>query len=179
MVAYLFSRGHCLACVRHDQFRMAEVFRQLGHLFVQTIPTVIFVSLLALILERLFFRPLGRVLKQREEATLGALDRAREESAAAEAKFKEYEAAFQAARQEVYRLRESDRRTGLQEREEMLSSARARAESALKDAQAALHAEAESVKQQLTGITRSLALEVTRTVLGEATPRGPEGGAGR
>ena len=158
---------------------MGETFRQLGHLFAQSIPTVIFVFLLGVILDRLFFRPLDAVLKQREEETLGAFDRARELSAAADAKAKEYEAEFQAARQEVYRLRESDRRSGLQEREEMLSGARARAESALKDAQAALHAEAESVKQQLTGITRSLALEVTRTVLGEATLRGPEGGAGR
>ena len=158
---------------------MGETFRQLGHLFAQSIPTVIFVFLLGVILDRLFFRPLDAVLKQREEETLGAFDRARELSAAADAKAKDYEAEFQAARQEVYRRRESDRRTGLQEREEMLSGARARAESALKDAQAALHAEAESVKQQLTGITRSLALEVTRTVLGEATLRGPEGGAGR
>ena len=158
---------------------MGETFRQLGHLFAQSIPTVIFVFLLGVILDRLFFRPLDAVLKQREEETLGAFDRARELSAAADAKAKEYEAEFQAARQEVYRLRESDRRSGLQEREEMLSGARARAESALKDAQAALHAEAESVKQQLTGITRSLALEVTRTVVGEATLRGPEGGAGR
>ena|SRR6516164_2075958 len=158
---------------------MGETFRQLGHLFAQSIPTVIFVFLLGVILDRLFFRPLDAVLKQREEETLGAFDRARELSAAADAKAKDYEAEFQAARQEVYRLRESDRRTGLQEREEMLSGARARAESALKDAQAALHAEAESVKQQLTGITRSLALEVTRTVVGEATLRGPEGGAGR
>jgi F-type H+-transporting ATPase subunit b len=158
---------------------MGETFRQLGHLFAQSIPTVIFVFLLGVILDRLFFRPLDAVLKQREEETLGAFDRARELSAAADAKAKDYEAEFQAARQEVYRRRESDRRTGLQEREEMLSGARARAESALKDAQAALHAEAESVKQQLTGITRSLALEVTRTALGEATLRGPEGGAGR
>ena len=158
---------------------MGETFRQLGHLFAQSIPTVIFVFLLGVILDRLFFRPLDAVLKQREEETLGAFDRARELSAAADAKAKDYEAEFQAARQEVYRLRESDRRTGLQEGEEMLSGARARAESALKDAQAALHAEAESVKQQLTGITRSLALEVTRTVVGEATLRGPEGGAGR
>jgi len=158
---------------------MTETFRQLGHLFVQSIPTVIFVFLLAAILDRLFFQPLTAVLKRREEVTLGALERARELSAVAEAKAKEYEATFQAARQEVYRLRELDRRTALQQREEMLKAERARSESALKDAQAALEAEAESVKRQLAGITHSLALAVTRAVLGEATPVGPEGGAGR
>jgi F0F1-type ATP synthase membrane subunit b/b' len=158
---------------------MAETFRQLGHLFVQSIPTVIFVFLLAAILDRLFFRPLTAVLKQREEETLGALDRARAVSAAAEAKAKEYEAAFQAARQEVYRLRESDRRAALQEREEMLKAERARSESTLRDAQAALQAEVESVKQQLAGTTHALALAVTDAVLGEATPVGPEGGGGQ
>jgi F-type H+-transporting ATPase subunit b len=157
---------------------MGEILRQLGHLFVQTIPTVIFVFLLAAILDRLFFRPLTSVLKQREEETLGALGRARELSAAAETKAKEYEAAFQAARQEVYRLRESDRRKALQEREEMLKAERARSESVLKDAQTALQAEGESVKQQLTGTTHALALAVTGAVLGEATPVGAEGGAG-
>src|SRR6516164_3672503 len=101
---------------------MGETLRQLGHLFVQSAPTVIFVFLLSAILDRLFFRPLTAVLRQREEETLGALRRSRELSAAAEAKAKEYEAAFQAARQEVYRLREADRRTVLQEREEMLKA---------------------------------------------------------
>jgi F0F1-type ATP synthase membrane subunit b/b' len=158
---------------------MAETFRQLGHLFVQSIPTVIFVFLLAAILDRLFFRPLTAVLKQREEETLGALDRARALSAAAEAKVKEYEAAFQAARQEVYRLRESDRRAALQEREEILKAERARSESTLRDAQAALQAEVESVKQQLASTTHALALAVTHAVLGEATPVGPEGGGGQ
>jgi F-type H+-transporting ATPase subunit b len=158
---------------------MGETFRQLGHLFVQSIPTVIFVYLLGVILDLLFFRPLDAVLKQRDEATSGTLERARKLSAAAEAKAREYEADFQAARQEVYRLRESDRRAGLQEREEMVRSARAHSESVLKDAQAALQVEAESVKQQLAATTHALALAVTRVVLSEATPVGPEGGAGR
>ena len=49
-------------------------------------------------------------MKQREELTVGALARAREQAAAAETKTREYEEAFQAARQEVYRQREEDRR---------------------------------------------------------------------
>jgi F-type H+-transporting ATPase subunit b len=158
---------------------MAETLRQLGHLFVQSIPTVVFVFLLVAILDRLFFQPLTAVLQRREEVTLGALERARELSAAAEAKAKEYEAAFQAARQEVYRLRESDRRTALQHGEEMLKAERARSESALKDAQAALQREAGSVKQELASTTHTLALAVTQAVLGEPTSVRTEGGAKR
>ena len=61
---------------------MGDTFRQLGHLFLQTVPTVIFVFLLFLILDRIFFSPLTAVLKKREELTVGALARAREQTAA-------------------------------------------------------------------------------------------------
>ncbi len=61
---------------------MGDTFRQLGHLFLQTVPTVVFVFLLFVILDRIFFRPLTAVLKRREESTLGALARAREQAAA-------------------------------------------------------------------------------------------------
>ena len=92
---------------------MGDILNQLEQLFLQSIPTVIFVFFLLVILDWLFFRPLTRVLREREEATVGALARAREQSAAAEDKAREYEAAFQAARQEVYRQREAERKAAL------------------------------------------------------------------
>ena len=103
---------------------MGEILRQLAHLVVQSIPTVIFVFLLLAILERLFFKPLTRILEERDNATLGALALAREKAATAEAKARQYEASFEAARQEVYRLQEANRRTALSEREERLQKAR-------------------------------------------------------
>ena len=78
---------------------MGEILRQLAHLVVQSIPTVIFVFLLLAILERLFFKPLTRILEERDNATLGALALAREKAATAEAKARQYEASFEAARQ--------------------------------------------------------------------------------
>ena len=94
---------------------MGDILHQLGQLFLQSIPTVVFVFFLLVILDWLFFRPLTQVLRKREDATVGALARAREQSAAAQDKAREYEAAFQAARQEVYRQREEDRKAALQE----------------------------------------------------------------
>ena len=85
---------------------MGVIFSQLGHLFLQATPTVILVFFLFIVLDRIFFRPITAVMKQREESTVGALARAREQGAAAETKTREYEEAFQAARQEVYRQRE-------------------------------------------------------------------------
>src|SRR6266568_1396961 len=115
---------------------MGGILSQLGHLFLQSTPTILFVFLLFLILERLFFRPLIAMLQQREDATRGALSRAREQVAAAEAKSREYEAAFQRARLEVYRQREAEGRAFLAERESTLQKKREQAEALIKLAEA-------------------------------------------
>jgi len=102
---------------------MGETLSQLAQLFIQAIPTVIFVFVLYVILSRFFFGPLTAVLKKREEETTGAMARAREQTAAAEEKARQYEAAFQAARQETYRLREAAGRSILEDREATLKGA--------------------------------------------------------
>src|ERR1039458_2240518 len=117
---------------------MSDIFRQLGHLFLQSIPTVIFVFVLFVILDRLFFRPLSAVLKKRADATLGALARAREQAAAAESKTREYEKGFRALRQDVYRQREGERRVRLAEREAALQKARQQTEGMAQEAEARL-----------------------------------------
>src|SRR2546428_12879894 len=89
---------------------MTEILSWIGKLLLQSVPTVIFVFLLLVILERWLFRPLTAVLKKREDATVGALARAKDQAAQAEARTRGYEGAFRAARQGVYRVREADRR---------------------------------------------------------------------
>jgi F-type H+-transporting ATPase subunit b len=152
---------------------MSEILRSLGQLFVQAIPTVIFVFLLLLILERWFFKPLTTLLKQRQEATVGALERARAQAAEAESTAREYEAALQAARQELYRQREADRREALGERERALQKARQEAEAHSKTARAELAAEVEAAKHNLEQASRSLAQSIAEAVTGN----GPEKGA--
>jgi F-type H+-transporting ATPase subunit b len=155
---------------------MGVIFSQLGHLFLQAIPTVILVFLLFVILERIFFRPVMAVLKQREESTVGALARAREQGATAETKTREYEEAFQAARQEVYRQREGDRRANLEQRDAALRGAREQAEVLIRDAQAALAAEVTRAKAELDAASQPLAEEISQSLVGpDATP----GGQGR
>ena len=156
---------------------MGELLGQLGQLFLQSAPTIVFVFLLFLILDKLFFRPLTALLQQREEATKGALARAREQAAAAETKAREYEAAFQAARQEVYRQREAARRTSLSEREEMLRKAREHSEAMIKEATAGLAAEVSQARKDLESTARTLAEEVAGSVLGRSTLSGQAGGS--
>ena len=145
---------------------MGDILHQLGRLFLQSIPTVVFVFFLLVILDWLFFRPLSRLLKEREDATVGALARAREKSATAEHKALEYDSAFQAARQEVYRQREVDRKAALQERETTLQKMREQSEVWRQSAQTTLRKDVEAVKQELQTACRSLAQEITEVMLG-------------
>ena len=147
---------------------MGDILNQLEQLFLQSIPTVVFVFFLLVILDWMFFRPLTRVLREREEATVGALARAREQSATAEDKAREYDAAFQAARQEVYRQREAERKAALHERETTLQNGREQSEVWRQGAQATLRKDVEAVKPDLQTACRSLAQEITEVVLGTA-----------
>jgi F-type H+-transporting ATPase subunit b len=148
---------------------MGDIFRQLGQLFLQSVPTVVFVFLLFLILNRILFRPLIAVLKKREEATSGALARARQEAEAVVAKTQEYEAAFQSARQEVYRQREADRRVCVAEREAALQKARGQAEELVREGQALLDQEVAVAKVELERTSRPLAEEISQSLLGPDT----------
>lgn len=154
---------------------MGVIFNQLGHLFLQAAPTVILVFLLFVILDRILFRPLMTVMKQRDELTVGALARAREQTVAAEAKTREYEDAFQAARQEVYRQREADRRTSLEHRDAGLRKAREQAEVFIRDAQAALATEVALTKAELDAACQPLAEEISASLVGPETTPGGQG----
>ena len=157
---------------------MGDIFSQLGHLFLQAIPTVIFVFLLFLILERIFFRPLLAVMKKRDDASAGAMAGAREQAGAAETKAREYEEAFQATRQEVYRQREAARRTNLAERDAALQKARQQTEKMIREAQVALDMEVERAKTELDRACLTLAEEISQSLVGPASPTG-SGGAAR
>jgi F-type H+-transporting ATPase subunit b len=149
---------------------MGAIFSQLGQLFLRSIPTVILVFALFVFLDRFLFHPLIALLKQREESTVGALARAREQGATAEAKAREYDTAIQAARQEVYRQREADRRKNLEQREEALRKGREQAEILIRDGQAELAREVSVTKTELTAASQSLAEEISQNLLGTESP---------
>ena len=154
---------------------MGDTFHQLGQLFLQATPTMLLVFLLFVILERIFFRPVTAVMKKREELTVGALARARAQAAAAESKAREYEAAFQAARQEVYRQREVDRRTNLEQRDAALRKAREQADVLIHEAQAELAGEVARAKAELDAACRPLAEDISDSLVGPETTPGGQG----
>jgi F-type H+-transporting ATPase subunit b len=152
---------------------MGAIFSQLGHLFLQAVPTVVLVFLLFVVLDWLFFRPVMAVLKQREDLTVGALARAREQATTAESKSRQYEEAFQSARQEVYRQREEDRRASVERRDGSLRHARQDAEALIRAARTALDSEVARAKAELDAACQPLAEEISETLVGpDSAPSG-------
>src|SRR5438132_11620218 len=78
---------------------MDETLRQLGGLLLGSIPTIIFMVLVYSTYTVLVHRPLVRVLAERRRKTEGAMEKARADIAAAEARTAEYEQHVRAARQ--------------------------------------------------------------------------------
>jgi F-type H+-transporting ATPase subunit b len=162
---------------------MGDIFRQVGQAFILAIPTIFFITLLVFILKRLLFQPVGNVLKTRDEQTKGALVRARERAALVATKAEEYQAAWQKARQEIYGVREADRRSALAARDEIIQQARERAEGLVKDARASLAGQGEAARRELVPASQSLAEEIASTILGgpggSLTPGVGTGGVAR
>lgn len=154
---------------------MDVIFHQLENLFLQSVPTLVLVFLLFIILDRIFFRPVLQTLKKREDLTQGALALARQQAAAADAKAREYEDAFQAARQEVYREREADHRASAERREADLRLARQKADALIAAARAALEQDVVRAKAELDATGHALAEEITRTLLGASSSSAVEG----
>ncbi len=144
---------------------MDEIFRQLGELFLGSVPTMILFLLLLFCYTTLIDRPLRRTLAVRRERTAGAVEKAQAAIALAEAKTGEYEAKLRAARNEIARAREQQVAGWNAAREAALGEARDRAAAQLRETRAALEAEAQGARAAMSGSIDALATQIIETVL--------------
>lgn len=127
---------------------------------------IFFLLVLTIVLDRLLFRPIQRVIKQREDAARSArelADRSAREAAAATAEFERKTAA---ARAEVYREMDDVRRAALDARGQILAQTRAEAEQQVAAATAQLQADAEEAKRRLTADAEALGTAAAERILG-------------
>ena len=76
---------------------MQEMVHQLGDLFLQAVPTVLIILLFYFILRALFFKPLLKVMAERDARTVGAQKAAEQAQAAVAEKDKQYQDALKQA----------------------------------------------------------------------------------
>jgi F-type H+-transporting ATPase subunit b len=144
---------------------MDATLHQLGEILLRAIPTFLLVVFLTFYLKSMFFKPLGKVLAQRNDATEGARTRAQQSLERAAAKTAEYEAAIRAARGEIYQAQEQLHQQ-LQERESAaLTAARGSAEGEVRTARELLAKDAAEAREKLERDSESIAGQIADSIL--------------
>jgi F-type H+-transporting ATPase subunit b len=155
---------------------MDETLRQVGELLLGSIPTIIFMVLLYGLYTMLVHKPLVKVLAERRSKTEGAIEKARADIAAAEARTAEYEQRLREARMTVFKNQEALREQALQARAAALAGARNKAHAQVKEARAAIEQDKVAAQAGLQAESGKLAAEIIRIVLEPGTTRAPAGG---
>ena len=144
---------------------------QLGKLLLAAVPTSILLLLVYVLYAVLVHKPLQRVLAERRAKTEGAVEKARADIAAAEARTAEYEERLREARLLVFKRQEARRKEALDVRTKALGEARAKAQEQIKQARAAIADDANAAKAGLEGEAGRLASEIVQAVLRPAGAR--------
>ena len=105
---------------------------------------ILIVLLVAVVLDRGLFRPLGRVMREREAAIRSAQEMAEAAAARAREAAAEFERRTKAAQAEVYREMDENRRQANEKRAALMAETRREVDAQLADASARLKAQADA-----------------------------------
>jgi F-type H+-transporting ATPase subunit b len=155
---------------------MDETLRQVGELLLGSIPTIIFMVSLWGIYTVLVHKPLVRVLAERRSKTEGAIEKARADIAAAEARTADYEQRLREARMAIFKSQEARRQQAMQARAAAAAAARGKAHAQVEQARAALEQDKLAAQAGLQAESARLAAEIIRTVLRIPSTQAPVGG---
>ena len=155
---------------------MDQTIRQLGELLLGAVPTTILLALLYFLYTVLVHKPLTVVLAERRSRTEGALEKARADIAAAEARTAEYEQRLREARLKIFKNLEARRQRAMQARAEAAAQARTRAQEQVKAARGAIEQDKQQAMAKLQAEAERLAVEIVRMVLRPVEAASPVGG---
>jgi F-type H+-transporting ATPase subunit b len=117
------------------------------------------------VLNRTFFRPIYRVIAEREKFRGGHNVEAQEIAATASAKEAEYGQAIREARTKGYELIENERAEALAARQQLVGEARSEAEATLESGKQELQQQAAQVRAAIAGEAQQLAEKITSNIL--------------
>jgi F-type H+-transporting ATPase subunit b len=127
---------------------------------------VIAVVLLAIALDRVLFKPLLRVMRERETAIKSAMQAAERATAKAQAASAEFDANVTAARAELYKQMDERRKAAEGYRKELVAQTKADVETQLASAKAELEAQAAQAMATLEAEAEELGKDIASKVLG-------------
>jgi F-type H+-transporting ATPase subunit b len=155
---------------------MEQTLRQLGELLLGGVPTVILLAMLYILYTFIVHRPLTAVLAERRSRTLGAMEKARADIAAAEGRTSEYEQRLREARQKIFKSQEARRQQASQSRSQAVNQARTRAQEQVKLACADMEQDKQQAMSKLQSDATGLASDIVRAVLRPMSPPSQVGG---
>ena len=158
---------------------MDQILRQLGGLLLGAVPTIILLLTLVGLYKGILHNKLVAVLAERRARTEGAVQKAKADLAAAEAKTAEYEGRLREAKMALYKAQEERRKKVLEVRSIALAHTREEGEKQVKAARADIERDMQAARGQLAAESEKLAAEIVRAVLAPAGARTPAAGGGR
>ena len=144
---------------------MEETLRQLGEIALGSIPTIIVFLIVYTAYRIIVHKPMTKVLADRYDRTEGAVQKAKADISAAEAKTSEYEQRLREARAAIFKAQEARRQAALNARADLVRVARERATAQVAEARKNIAAQTEAAKAQLRPESERLANEVIRIIL--------------
>jgi F-type H+-transporting ATPase subunit b len=144
---------------------MEQTLRQVSELLLGAVPTAVILLLLYVAYHFLVHKPLAAVLAERRNRTEGAVEKARADIAAAEAKTAEYEARLREAKVAIFKQQDARRKQAQEARMAAVAAARAKAEQQVEHALTALQQDVAAAKTGLQSESERLASEIIRAIL--------------
>jgi F-type H+-transporting ATPase subunit b len=117
------------------------------------------------VLNATLFRPVNRVLAERERRTRGGTGEAQDILQRVASSMNRYERSLRDARSEGYRLLEQERAKALLERQNQITSLRAEIEAATEEQKRLLRTQSEQARTSLEEDARRIASEISRQIL--------------
>ena len=157
---------------------MTLAFAEGGGNIISPDGSLVFVLVLFLILvfvlNRILFRPIGRVLDERQTLTEGAANEARAARRSYDTRLAEYEATIRQARAESYKRSEQHRAVAVEERRHLIDDAKQHAREQIERAKREIEQQVVQARAALESESRQIAERISRTVLGRTAGGGAD-----
>jgi F-type H+-transporting ATPase subunit b len=123
------------------------------------------ILVMVFVLNATLFKPINRILEERERRTRGRSGEAQEILQRVEEKLTHYERTLREARAEGYRLMEQEREAAVSERQARLSAVRNEINKSVAEEKEAVHVQVEEARATLSQDARRLAAEIGSQIL--------------
>ncbi len=127
---------------------------------------IILIVLMVFILNVTLFRPINKILGERERSTHGRSDEAREILKRVESNLGKYEHSLREARVEGYQLLERQRAEAMNWRQGELNSVREELNQTIEQEKSAIQTQAQQAQISLESDTKRIASEISHQILG-------------